>query len=190
MSPLRSVIQAKGGETVRCCFLQVCANFPFNAWKVFILIKPLEKKQQEMMTQKTASLLFTPDLISPVHTSPFFYSSPNFRPVAACRWHNPGNQKLRALQRKKETWGKSFSKGSERGRLLPFLGTLAPMQAQPKPQRLLRFHSAFLPRFSKRRKKVRGAERKKHPFSKQTIHTRSGRKRAAAVRLVWMIWAC
>lgn len=50
--------------------------------------------------------------------------------------------------------GKKFSNGSERGRLLPFLGTLAPMQAQPKPQRLLRFHSAFLPRFSKRRKSM------------------------------------
>ena len=38
--------------------------------------------------------------------------------------------------------GESFPTGSERGRLLPFLGTLAPMQAQPKPQPL-RFHTDF-----------------------------------------------
>lgn len=48
---------------------------------------------------------------------------------------------------RKRKLGEKFSYSGARGRLLPFLGTLAPMQAQPKPQRLLRFHSVFSEQF-------------------------------------------
>lgn len=51
------------------------------------------------------------------------------------------------LRGRKGKLGEKFSYSSARGRLLPFLGTLAPMQAQPKPQRLLRFHSVFSEQF-------------------------------------------
>lgn len=47
-----------------------------------------------------------------------------------------------------ETWtgvgGEKFSNGSERGRLLPFLGTLAP-RARPSPNRSARSDSTALP---------------------------------------------
>lgn len=79
-------------------------------------------------------------------------------PVAPCLWHNSGNQKPREMLCKNCTWGGTFSNGSESGRFLPFLGTLAPMQAQPKPQLLLKFHSAFSSLFFKARQRIWEAE--------------------------------
>lgn len=159
-----------------CCFLQACANCLFIEREVFILKCHLRRNSRRRcgpMTQKR---------LSTVHTWHQPFIPPHFRPVAACRWHNPGNQKLRALQRKKETWGKSFPKAARGADYYHFWARLLPCKPSPNRSAYSDSTALFFPVFQSGGE-VWGAERKKHPFSKQTIHTRSG-KRAAAVRLV------
>lgn len=122
------------------------------------------------MTQKTSSLLFTPD-ISPVHASSF-YSSPNFRPVAACRWHNPGNQKLRALQRKKETWGKKFFQRQREGPIITIFGHACSHASPAQTTALTQIPQRFSSPFFKAEEKSTGSREKETPLL-ETDHSYS-----------------